>query len=64
MRNVGKWDRLIRVALGVGVLAFLPRTPWALLGLLPLVTGAIGYCPLYRIFGWSTAPRATATKAT
>jgi hypothetical protein len=59
--NVGKWDRVIRVALGIGILMFLPRTTWALLGLVPLATGMIGYCPLYRLFGWSTARRTTAT---
>ena len=52
--NMGKWDRVIRVLLGIVVLAFLPRTTWALFGLVPLVTGLAGYCPLYALFGWST----------
>ena len=52
--NVGKWDRIIRVVLGLTILAFLPRTTWALLGLVPLVTGIAAYCPLYHLFGWST----------
>ena len=53
--NVGKWDRVFRVLLGVVMLAFLPKTTWALLGLLPLATGIAGQCLLYRLFGWSTA---------
>lgn len=53
--NVGKWDRIVRVLLGLAILAFLPRTTWALLGLLPLATGIAGYCLVYRLFGWSTA---------
>ena len=53
--NVGKWDRIIRVIVGLGILAFLPKTTWALLGLVPLGTGIAGYCPLYHLFGWSTA---------
>lgn len=60
MTNVGKWDRLIRVVAGIAILMFLPSTPWALLGLLPLATGAIGYCPLYRALGWSTNRRTKA----
>jgi hypothetical protein len=57
--NVGKWDRLIRIVLGFAVLAFLPRTTWALLGLIPLATGVLAYCPLYHLFGWSTARKPT-----
>jgi hypothetical protein len=57
MSNVGKWDRLIRITAGIAILIILPSTPWALLGLLPLVTGAMGYCPLYRALGWSTVRR-------
>jgi cadmium resistance protein CadD (predicted permease) len=53
--NVGKWDRVIRTLVGLAILAFLPRTTWALLGLIPLATGIAGYCPIYRLFGWSTA---------
>ena len=59
--NVGKWDRIIRVVLGLTILAFLPRTTWALLGLVPLVTGIAAYCPLYHLFGWSTRRPAKAT---
>ena len=52
--NMGTWDRIIRALLGLAILAFLPRTTWALLGLLPLATAIAGFCPLYRLFGWST----------
>lgn len=53
MQNVGMIDRLIRIVLGLVILAFLyfpPQTPWAWLGLIPLLTGLIGYCPLYSLF--------------
>jgi hypothetical protein len=52
--NVGKWDRVIRVVVGLIILAFLPQTKWALVGLIPLATGIVGWCALYRLFGWST----------
>jgi hypothetical protein len=52
--NIGWPDRLVRIVLGIVALFFVERTSWALLGLLPLLTGAIGYCPVYHLFGWST----------
>ena len=57
--NEGTLDRALRVVGGAAILslAFLgPRTPWAYLGAIPLLTGLIGSCPLYTLFGWSTCP--------
>ncbi|MBT9282698.1 MAG: DUF2892 domain-containing protein [Hydrogenibacillus schlegelii] len=55
--NMGPVDRVIRVIIGI-VLLFLvfvgPKTPWGWIGLVPLLTGLIGFCPLYAIFGIST----------
>ncbi|MEO6598930.1 MAG: DUF2892 domain-containing protein [Polyangiaceae bacterium] len=56
-KNEGTLDRLFRVALGSGLLALVvlgPRTLWGLLGLVPLLTGVIGFCPAYRLFGFSS----------
>lgn len=53
-------ERIARVAVGVGLLLlvfFGPKTAWGWLGLIPLVTGAIGSCPIYTLFGVSTCPR-------
>lgn len=53
-------ERIARVALGLGLLLmvfFGPKTAWGWLGLIPLVTGAIGSCPIYTLFGVSTCPR-------
>ena len=58
-RNEGVADRVARVVVGLGVLSLLfwgPRTPLALVGLVPLLTGLAGYCPLYQLFGWRTCP--------
>ena len=57
--NEGTVDRAVRVVAGVAILslAFIgPKTPWAYLGALPIVTGLLGTCPLYTLFGWSTCP--------
>jgi hypothetical protein len=56
--NIGKVERAVRIVVGVTVLslAFVgPQTPWAYLGLLPLVTGLVGWCPPYALLGVSTA---------
>ena len=51
MKNVGPIDRVIRVLLGLGILAYFlffgTWTNWALLALIPLGTGLTGFCPLY-----------------
>ena len=57
--NEGGWDRTLRVLLGIGLLALVfvgPHTPWGWLGLLPLVTGLFGFCPVYRLVGFSSCP--------
>lgn len=54
--NENNTDRVIRVILGVVILALgLYYGSWiGLIGLIPLVTGVIGWCPLYALFGIST----------
>lgn len=52
--NEGTVDRVLRVALGLGVLslAFIgPKTPLGYIGIVPLATGLIGWCPLYSLLG-------------
>lgn len=58
--NEGTIDRALRVVAGAGILSLYfvgPQTPWALLGAVPLLTGLIGYCPAYGLFGISTCAR-------
>lgn len=57
-RNEHTIDRAIRVILGIALLSLVvigPKTMWGLLGLIPLITGLVGSCPLYRIFKINTA---------
>lgn len=61
-QNEALLDRVARIALGIGLisLAFVgPATPLGWLGLVPLVTGIVGTCPIYRLIGIRTAPKAT-----
>jgi len=55
--NVGGIDRIARIVLGVALIAFafLGDQIWAYVGIIPLVTGLAGFCPLYPIFGFSSA---------
>ena len=59
--NEGMPDRLIRVIVGIIVIALVyigPKTPWGWLGLLPLITGLVGWCPAYTLLGSEPAPSA------
>ena len=59
LANESTADRAMRVVLGIVLLSLVfvgPHTLWGLVGLVPLVTGAIGSCPIYRLFGITTCP--------
>jgi hypothetical protein len=56
-KNVGGIEKIIRVIAGLGILSLVfigPETKWGYLGLIPLATGLIGWCPLYQLLGIST----------
>jgi len=58
-RNEGTVDRALRIIAGLGILSLVfvgPQTPWGWIGLVPLVTGLVGVCPVYSIFGIRTCP--------
>jgi hypothetical protein len=56
--NEHRIDRIVRVAVGLGLLGLTvlgPQTLWGLVGLVPLATGLIGSCPMYSLLGLSTS---------
>jgi len=56
-QNEHSVERVIRVLVGIGLLALVfvgPKTPWGYLGIIPLVTGLAGTCPVYTLLGIST----------
>ena len=58
-RNVGGIDKGLRIVAGLVLLAlgwFGPLGWWGLIGLVPLVTGLIGNCPVYSLLGVNTCP--------
>ena len=60
MQNVGGIDRILRIVLGLGLIAFALLGPesdyrvYAWIGVVPLLTGLIGWCPAYTLFGFKT----------
>ncbi len=59
-KNVGGIDKTLRIVLGLALIAFAlvgPETgynAWGFLGVVPLATGLLGWCPPYAMFGLST----------
>lgn len=63
-RNVGNVDRIVRVVLGLAIIGagVVMKAWWGAIGLVPLLTAALGWCPAYLPFGLSTCanPKARA----
>ena len=58
--NVGTLDRALRVGAGLLLVALAAVGTigyWGYLGIVPLLTGVVGTCPAYSLFGISTCPR-------
>lgn len=55
--NEGTADRAVRAIVGLGIISLVfvgPQTPWGWLGLIPLGTALVGWCPLYTLLGINT----------
>ncbi len=58
-KNVGGIDRIVRIVIGLALIAWALSgtsaiSPWGWIGVVPLATGLIGWCPPYAILGLST----------
>ncbi|HRK24686.1 MAG TPA: DUF2892 domain-containing protein [Beijerinckiaceae bacterium] len=56
-QNVGGIDRALRIIIGLVLLSLVfvgPQTAWGWVGIVPLATGLIGWCPPYSLFGFNT----------
>jgi hypothetical protein len=61
--NVGTFDRIVRVIVGIALIAFAaglvgPATGWnwiGWIGVVPIITAIVGYCPAYTALGCSTS---------
>ena len=57
-RNIGTADRVLRIVIGLGLLAIVfvgPQTPWGWIGVVPLATALVNWCPLYALLGIKTS---------
>ncbi|MDE2353645.1 MAG: DUF2892 domain-containing protein [Betaproteobacteria bacterium] len=57
--NEGGLDRVVRVVVGlllIGMAATGKVGAWGWIGVVPLITGLAGFCPAYKLFGFSTCP--------
>jgi hypothetical protein len=57
MINESRLDRAFRILLGAVLLSLVfvgPKTAWGYIGAVPLLTGLVGHCPLYRVLGVSS----------
>lgn len=58
--NEGKLDRALRVIVGLVLIALVfvgPQTPWGWIGVVPVLTGLLGFCPAYTLLGINTCRR-------
>ena len=56
-RNEGTIDRALRIIAGLVLISLVfigPQTVWGWIGVVPLITGLVGYCPAYRLLGINT----------
>lgn len=62
--NVGSVDKVIRIILGLAIIiiGYLNESWWGLVGLVPILTAFLGYCPAYSIIGVSTKSKVPTEK--
>lgn len=64
-KNVGGIDRILRLVVGIALIALAATETiglWGYIGIVPLATGAIGWCPAYLPFGIKTCKTGGTTK--
>ncbi len=55
--NVGSIDRVLRIIVGLVLISLVfigPQTPWGWIGIVPLATALLGWCPAYSLLGIKT----------
>lgn len=59
MKNVGGVDRILRIVVGMALIgaALVLGNPWLYVGIVPLFTGAVGFCPLYPLLKINTCSK-------
>ena len=60
--NIGSADKVVRIVVGLALLSLIflleGNARWfGLIGLVPLLTAFMGFCPLYTLLGMNTCPK-------
>lgn len=58
--NIGSVDRILRIVVGLILIALVfvgPKTAWGWIGVVPLLTAFIGFCPAYTLLGMNTCAK-------
>jgi Inner membrane protein YgaP-like, transmembrane domain len=58
--NVGTLDRILRILVGLVLISLVfvgPKTPWGWIGVIPLLTGLVRFCPAYTLLGLNTCAK-------
>jgi hypothetical protein len=65
VKNVSSADKVVRIILGIAilVLGIYFKSLWGLVGLIPLGTALMGFCPAYKLIGVSTLKQKAGTKS-
>ena len=64
-QNIHNIERVVRVVAGLGLIALAATGTvgaWGWIGIVPLATGLIGWCPAYTLLGLNTCPMKSETK--
>jgi hypothetical protein len=58
-KNIGTIDMIIRIVIGlaIGVVGYLNSSWFGLIGIIPVATAFIGFCPAYTLFNWNTSKK-------
>ena len=59
--NISPLDRVLRIVVGLILISLVfwgPQTPWGFVGIIPLATALVGFCPAYRLLGICTLKKA------
>jgi hypothetical protein len=60
-KNIGTIDRVLRIVVGIALIALAATGTvgvWGWIGVVPLATALIGWCPAYTLFGLKTSKAA------
>lgn len=64
-QNIHNIERVVRVVAGLGLIALAATGTvgaWGWIGIVPLATGLLGWCPAYTLLGFNTCPMKSETK--